>query len=246
MIVSRQNETVLSLVPNWDRLSSAFEQLNTAFPAVKPSADRLKDMWYAVMSALVTEQAMAEDTLTELWVSAAKDGVVPVELPDSAGMVPISDVFVTTSIDRARRARFDGRVVVALDGPTIVGLSATPFRTGDDESRRLALRFDNRWLPSNQKHLYSRLRRKGVLAEARYEPLYSGVGLTDQELTGLGRLGDQWEGLDFENLLEAINQRLAGDAHRNEQLLECIRTSRQRSILSLLTLSHTQGKCPRG
>ena len=65
-----------------------------------------------------------------------------------------------------------------------MGLSATPFRTDDDESQRLARRFDSRWLPSNQEHLYSRLRRQGVitqraqaLAEARYEPLHSGVGL---------------------------------------------------------------------
>ena len=117
------------------------------------------------------------------------------------------------------------------DEPPIVGLSATPFRTDDDESKRLARRFDSRWLPSKQEHLYSRLCTQGVLAEALYEPLYSGVGLTDQELTDLGRLGDQWEGLDFENLLEAINQRLAGDAHRNERLLNCIRASGERSIL---------------
>ena len=646
-IVSRQNETALSRVPEMDHLSSSFEQLNAAFPSVKSSTAGLQTLWLAVMSTLVTEDAIANDALTELWVSAAKDGIVPVELPGSSGMVPISDVFVTTSIDLARRARIDGHVVVTLDGPTmqswvqagaqdlsnlievswadsagpperlitvfpdlqdaltgaardtarcqsvvglqmcigeitrhvpcvmsdgvlqfdgeqlaslarvkrlrallaeisaagwldgspdealrrlgdsqvderrahvaagdtlaerllravgdrveplrealgdpvshmgfvlecgplqlaeltlaqlgptaltvlrgtleaeglkppgrwntadaltfvasigfppefassaqarrdpdelisgpielpplhdfqkgvldglqslllargtgrrravvslptgggktrvtveaavrlvlapkspnrsvvwiaqtdelceqavqafrqvwvnlgarhtdlravrlwggnpnpagqeldrpivvvasiqtlnsrfgappldwlrkpglvvvdechhaitpsysallrwldaeaprqetadkdeppIVGLSATPFRTDDDESQRLARRFDSRWLPSNQEHLYSRLRRQDVLAEARYEPLYSDIGLTDQELTDLGRLGDQWEGLDFENLLEAINQRLAGDTHRNEQLLECIRASGERSIL---------------
>ena len=127
------------------------------------------------------------------------------------------------------------------DESPIVGLSATPFRTDDDESQRLARRFDSRWLPSNQEHLYSRLRRQGVLAEARYEPLHSGVGLTDQELAGFGRLGDQWEGLDFENLLEAINQRLAGNAHRNEQLLECIEASGERSILFIAnSVSHAE------
>ena len=646
-IVSRESESVLSQVPRWDRLSSAFEQLKAAFPRVQPSADGLKDMWHAVMSVLVTEQAVAEDKLTDLWVGAAKDGVVPVALPGSSGEVLIRNVFVTTSIDLARRARIDGRVVVTLDGPTmqswvqegaqdlsgfigvkwtgsagppellvtvfpelhdaltdaargtarcqsvvglqmrigetaqcvpcvmsvgvlqidgeqlasrarverlrallaevsaagwldgspeealhrlgdsqvderrahvaagdtlaqrllravgdrvgplrkalgdpighmgfvlergclqlaeltlaqlgpaaltvlrdtledeglkpprrwntpaaltfvtsigfppefassaqarrdpdelisgpmelpplhdfqqevldglhslllcrgtgrrrgvvslptgggktrvtveaavrlvlapkspnrsvvwiaqtdelceqavqafrqvwvnlgarhtdlravrlwggnpnpagqeldrpivvvasiqtlnsrfgappldwlrrpglvvvdechhaitpsysallrwldaeaprqdttdtdeppIVGLSATPFRTDDDESQRLARRFDSRWLPSNQKHIYSRLRRQGVLAKARYEPLHSGIGLTDQELTGLGGLGDQWEGLEFENLLEAINQRLAGNDHRNKKLLKCITASHQRSIL---------------
>jgi len=115
--------------------------------------------------------------------------------------------------------------------PPIVGLSATPFRTDDDESQRLARRFDSRWLPSDQEQLYYRLRRQRVLAEALYEPLDSGVGLTDEELAGLDRLGDEWEGLDFENLLEAINQRLAGDAERNERLLAYIEGSSERSIL---------------
>lgn len=127
------------------------------------------------------------------------------------------------------------------DEPPIVGLSATPFRTDDDESQRLARRFDSLWLPSNQEPLYSRLRRQGVLAEARYEPLHSGVGLTEEELADLGRLGDQWEGLDFENLLEAINQRLASDADRNERLLECIKASGKRSITLLCELCLARG-----
>jgi superfamily II DNA or RNA helicase len=110
-------------------------------------------------------------------------------------------------------------------------LSATPFRTDDDESQRLARRFDNRWLPADQERLYARLRAQGVLAQPRYEPLDSGVGLTDEEMDRLGRFGSSWEGLDFENLLEAINQRLAGDARRNERLVKCIEASTERSIL---------------
>ena len=117
------------------------------------------------------------------------------------------------------------------DEPAIVGLSATPFRTDDDESQRLARRFDSHWLPSDQEQLYSRLLSQGVLARACYESLDSGVGLTDEELARLGRLREPWEGLDFENLLEAINQRLAGDARRNERLVECIEASAERSIL---------------
>ncbi|MCC5870279.1 MAG: DEAD/DEAH box helicase family protein [Gammaproteobacteria bacterium] len=115
--------------------------------------------------------------------------------------------------------------------PAIVGLSATPFRTDDVESQRLARRFDSRWLPSDQARLYSRLRCQGVLAEARYEPLDSGVSLTDEELASLGGLDEEWEGLDFENVLEAINQRLADDTERNQRLLDFIAASGERSTL---------------
>jgi superfamily II DNA or RNA helicase len=117
------------------------------------------------------------------------------------------------------------------DEPAIVGLSATPFRTDDDESQRLARRFHSRWLPLDQERLYTRLLAQGVLARAQYESLDSGVGLTDDELAKLGQLTEPWEGLDFENLLEAINQRLAGDARRNERLVKCIEASAERSIL---------------
>lgn len=117
------------------------------------------------------------------------------------------------------------------DEPAIVGLSATPFRTDDDESHRLAKRFDNRWLPADQERLYDRLLSQGVLARAQYESLDSGAGLTPDELTRLSQLREPWEGLDFENLLEAINQRLAGDEDRNQRLVECVEGSAERSIL---------------
>jgi superfamily II DNA or RNA helicase len=42
---------------------------------------------------------------------------------------------------------------------------------------------------------------------------------------------ESWEGLDFDNLREAINQRLAGDPRRNARLVEHIRQSTERSIL---------------
>jgi superfamily II DNA or RNA helicase len=117
------------------------------------------------------------------------------------------------------------------DEPAIVGLSATPFRKDDEESERLASRFDRRWLPANQEALYERLRDQGVLAHSVYESLDSGASLTDEEINKLGTLPDPWAGLDFENLLEAINQRLAGDASRNERLVECIAASSERAIL---------------
>lgn len=120
---------------------------------------------------------------------------------------------------------------VEKDEPPIVGLSATPFRTDDEESQRLARRFDSRWLPPDQEQLHARLQAQGVLTRPHYEPLDSGVGLTKDEQERLGRIGSSWEGLDFERLLEEINQRLAGNARRNERLVECIKGSAERSIL---------------
>ncbi len=117
------------------------------------------------------------------------------------------------------------------DEPPILGLSATPFRTDDEESQRLARRFDNRWLPANQADLHCHLRQQGVLPEVDYEPLDSGVGLSPEEIERLSKLPEPWEGIDFENLLESINQRLARDRQRNDLLIDRVRRAEQRSIL---------------
>ncbi len=117
------------------------------------------------------------------------------------------------------------------DEPPIVGLSATPFRTDDYESQRLARRFDNHWLPADQETLHRRLRKQGVLAQADYKALESGAALSKEEEERLAKLSEPWEGLAFANLLEAINQRLAGDAKRNERLVEYIQQCTEQSVL---------------
>ncbi len=117
------------------------------------------------------------------------------------------------------------------DEPPIIGLSATPFRTDDEESQRLAKRFDSRWFPADQERLHARLRSEGVLAKVDYEALQSGIGLLEEEIKQLSQLPEPWEGLNFENLLEAINQRLGGDKQRNQCLVERIQRAEERSIL---------------
>jgi superfamily II DNA or RNA helicase len=129
----------------------------------------------------------------------------------------------------------------AKDEPPIIGLSATPFRTADEESRRLARRFDGRWFPADQEALHARLQEQGVLARAQYEALRSESRLLEHELEGLSRLPEKWEGLDFEKALESINQRLGADAGRNQQLVEYLRISGGRSILFFAnSVSHAQ------
>ena len=109
--------------------------------------------------------------------------------------------------------------------PPIVGLSATPFRgTDEEESARLARRFDNLWLPKDQEKLYERLRGQGVLAQADYESIQSPAQLLADEADKLGKM-TSWDGIDFENILELINQRLAGNEVRNHILLETIAAS---------------------
>ncbi|RBP45210.1 superfamily II DNA or RNA helicase [Roseimicrobium gellanilyticum] len=127
------------------------------------------------------------------------------------------------------------------DEPPILGLSATPFRMDDEESRRLAQRFDNRWQPVKQENLHARLRGQGVLSEIVSEALESGTGLLPDEIERLAQIPQPWEGIVFENLLEAINQRLAGNSDRNERLVERIRAANERCILLFAnSVSHAE------
>ncbi len=117
------------------------------------------------------------------------------------------------------------------DEPMIIGLSATPFRTDDEESHRLARRFDNRWLPADQEGLLQKLINDEILARADYEEVNSGTGLLEDEIEQLASFGATWEGLEFDNLLEKINQRLGDDEKRNECLIRYLSSRPERSIL---------------
>lgn len=130
---------------------------------------------------------------------------------------------------------------VEKDQPPILGLSATPFRTDDEESHRLARRFDNRWLPDDQERLTHRLRADGVLAEATYEALESGSALLETELEQLASLLKSWEGLEFETLLESINQRLGSDIQRSARLVTFLKKVEERSVLFFAnSVSHAE------
>jgi superfamily II DNA or RNA helicase len=111
-------------------------------------------------------------------------------------------------------------------------LSATPFRGSDDEeSLRLAKRFDQRWFPKDQAALYHRLRTQGVLSIVDHDPLESTASLTGDELEILENLGSNWEGFEFDRIIESFNQRLAADAARNELLLDRLQSAGEKSIL---------------
>jgi superfamily II DNA or RNA helicase len=115
--------------------------------------------------------------------------------------------------------------------PPIIGLSATPFRTDDEESGRLARRFDNKWLPSEQDDLYARLREQGVLAHTVTEPFESGVHVAEDQVNFLLQLLERGEGIDFDRRLEAINQLLGENKQRSQRLVDRIKGANEHSIL---------------
>lgn len=119
------------------------------------------------------------------------------------------------------------------DEPPVIGLSATPFRGSrdDDESLRLAKRFDQTWLPRNQENLYERLLEGGILARAVHEPLTTKATIPADLLQGLEAKDDDLDSLQIENALEVINRILAQNEDRNRQLIDTIVWSEEKSIL---------------
>ena len=107
----------------------------------------------------------------------------------------------------------------AKDEPPIVGLSATPFRRDDEESQRLAKRFDNAGSRQIKKSCTLDLYSQGVLAEADLRShCRRARACWRRKSSGWHELPEPWEGLEFENILEAINQRLAGDTSETSAL----------------------------
>jgi len=118
------------------------------------------------------------------------------------------------------------------DEPPVIGLSATPFRSAndDDESLRLAKRFDQSWLPADQKELHDQLTERGILAIANHEKLKSPSVVSPELIKRFEEVGES-ETFQLENLLEELNRHLANDDDRNELLVETIKNSDQQSIL---------------
>jgi superfamily II DNA or RNA helicase len=109
--------------------------------------------------------------------------------------------------------------------PPIIGLSATPFRTNDEESSRLAKRFDNRWFPNDQNVLYDRLLRQEVLSRIKTDALDSHIPLTPEELNKLEELSEKDE-LDKPsgvNALLSIDNRFANIEERNMLIVDRIK-----------------------
>lgn len=113
----------------------------------------------------------------------------------------------------------------------VIGLSATPFRTDEEESARLAQRFDRFWLPADQHTLHQRLRDEGILAQVDYQELPSPSELIETELQQLSALPSEDDGFKLQTILNAINNRMGGNELRNAMLVEHLRAAREQSIL---------------
>lgn len=119
--------------------------------------------------------------------------------------------------------------------PPVLGLSATPWRGRDeDESARLAARFDRRWLPHDQAGLHDALRRRGVLAEMRYSPIRYDrpVELNEAERRHFDQYGE---------LPEHVIERIGHDRERNDLIFEHVLASKASSILLFAnSVAHAQ------
>ncbi len=118
-----------------------------------------------------------------------------------------------------------GHTRVREHEPPMLGLSATPWRGyNEDESKRLAARFDRRWFPANQAELHDKLMKKGVLARRHYRPLSYGkpFTLTERELHYIENYGE---------LPDSVAQRMGEDMDRNALIIDAIAKSKAQSIL---------------
>ncbi len=115
--------------------------------------------------------------------------------------------------------------------PPLIGLSATPFRMDDEESLRLARRFDQRWFPADQERLHQKLLTGRFLARAEHALLRSGATISRALLTDLDNLIDSQDEFRLDGIFERINRELALDVSRNQLLIEEIRSSDAKQIL---------------
>lgn len=117
----------------------------------------------------------------------------------------------------------------------VLGLSATPWRGyNEEESERLAARFDRRWFPADQADLHEKLSRMGVLAERSYRPLRyeRPITLTAREQQHVDTFGE---------LPDSVVDRIGEDDDRNKLIIESVVNSSADAILLFAnSVSHAQ------
>ncbi|MCE6971101.1 DEAD/DEAH box helicase [Cereibacter sphaeroides] len=117
----------------------------------------------------------------------------------------------------------------------VLGLSATPWRGyNEDESERLAARFDRRWFPADQAGLHDKLSEMGVLADRSYRPLRYDrpITLTEREQQHVDTFGE---------LPDSVVDRMGEDSDRNDLIIDAIANSKAESILLFAnSVAHAQ------
>ena len=117
----------------------------------------------------------------------------------------------------------------------MLGLSATPWRGyNEDESARLAARFDKRWFPTDQAELHQTLSGMGVLADRSYRPLRYDrpVELTPREQQHVETFGE---------LPDSVIERIGEDADRNLLVVnEVLQSSASSILLFANSVAHAQ------
>ena len=117
----------------------------------------------------------------------------------------------------------------------LLGLSATPWRGyNEEESERLAARFDRRWFPADQAELHHTLSAMGVLADRSYRPLRYDrpVELTPREQQHVETFGE---------LPDSVIERIGEDADRNRLVVNAVLQSTASSILLFAnSVAHAQ------
>ncbi|TLD70976.1 DEAD/DEAH box helicase [Phragmitibacter flavus] len=118
-LVQHRNTPSISLIPDWDRLSPATEVLARAKPLISATLEDSQELWKALIEISATPEALADDTLHDLWSAAANSEVVPSTLRWKNGAVSLQEIFVSESPELALRARTSGRLAVTLDAKTL-------------------------------------------------------------------------------------------------------------------------------
>lgn len=118
-LVKHRDTPAASLIPEWNRFSTAVAFLTKTEPRTPATTEDSQVLWNALIEFKATPAALDADELRDLWTAAAKSDVVPPTLPWQNGIVSLREIFVSESSELTQRARKSGRLAVTLDVETL-------------------------------------------------------------------------------------------------------------------------------
>ena len=206
----------------------------------KPSADlRIVRLWGGQKNPTQSDELDATLVVASIQTLSSRSGHDDLEWITRSGIIVIDECHHAIAASYTDLMRWLGLQVGrerARDTEVpVLGLSATPWRGyNDDESDRLAARFDKRWFPEDQENLHERLTDMEVLATRGYSALSykKEFMLTDGELRHVEK---------FNELPESAMDRIGEDIDRNDLIVESVLASEAKSILLFAnSVAHAQ------
>ena len=184
-----------------------------ASPPRRPTPLRLFRLWASREVPDASEEGVIVASIQQLEALCSRKDVLWLRLAEVVGPVIVDEAHHAISPSYTHVLESLGITGRSPSKRPLIGLTATPYRGGADETHRLSRRFNECLLKPDWADPIGKLRRDGILAQMKTQTIPTGRQFN---------LNPQEEGFvqKFKDLPDSTLQRMGSDRERNALILE--------------------------